>query len=440
MFYYTFFNIFFRLFFGCFERLFFLQKIGIKKQGVSKSFGNFATYFNTDMNLDFSLNFSTPEIYLLALLVFIGLIEIFYQFFFFYRPTRFYKKAQKGKVDYSNQCPPISIIVYSPNDSESLIENMPKILNQDYPQFEVIVVTEESAEESKDILSSLEVHYKNLYHTFVPNGARSLSQKKLALTLGIKASHYDIVAFTNGNCTPSSNRWLASLARNFVPGTDIVIGYTATCRNAKERFSFWYETYDRLLFALRYLSFALIRRPYMGVSSNMAYRKELFFNNKGFSKHLHLRYGDDDLFINEIANRTNTRVEISADSQMTAVYDDNHWAWRELKQQYDFTARYLRTGAKCVFLLSKCFDYAFNLLWIAGVVVGLKHHAFVAIISLCLALILFIIKVCVYRKSAKVFRAPRLFFALPLFSMIYPFVNLQFKVINLRSRKKNFTW
>ncbi len=392
------------------------------------------------MNLDFSWNFSSPEIYLLALLVFIGLIEIFYQFFFFHRPVRFYKKGEKGKVRYSDERPPISVIVYSPNDSENLIENMPKILNQDYPQFEVIVVTEEAAEESKDILSSLEVHYKNLYHTFVPNGARNLSHKKLALTLGIKAAHYDIIAFTNGNCAPSGNQWLASLARNFHPKTDVVIGYTATRRNAKEKLSFWYETYDRLLFALHYLSFALLRRPYMGVSSNMAYRKELFFQNKGFSKHLHLRYGDDDLFINEIANRHNTRVELSPESQMTASYDDNHWAWKELKQQYDFTSRYLHTGAKWVFTLGKGLDCLFNVLWITGVVIGIQQHAFVAIIALCLALALFVVKVYVYRTTAKAFRSPRLFFALPLFSMIQPFVNLHFKVLNLRSRKKNFTW
>ncbi len=392
------------------------------------------------MDFNFSWNFSTLEIYLLALLILIGLIVLFYQFFFFYRPACFYKRGIKGKVKYNDQQPPVSVIVYAPNDSESLIENMPKILNQAYPQYEVIVVTEESAEESKDILSTLEVHYKNLYHTFVPDGARNLSHKKLALTLGVKAAKYDIVAFTNVNCHPSGNNWLASLARNFTPDTDIVIGYTATQRNSQEKITFWYECYDRLLFAVRYLSFALLHRPYMGVSSNLAYRKELFFKNKGFSKHLHLRYGDDDLFINEIANRTNTRVELSQESQMTASYDDNHWAWKELKQQYDFTSRYLRTGSKWIFRWGKCMDYLFNLLWIASAVIGLQQHTWVATIALGMALTIFIIKVCIYRTTAKIFHSPRFFFALPLFSMIQPFVNLHFKVINLRSRKKNFTW
>ena len=131
---------------------------------------------------------------------------------------------------------------------------------------------------------------------------------------------------------------MATIARNFVPGIDIVLGYTAIERKEKEKFSFWYCSYDQLLFSIRYLSFALINRPYMGVSSNMAYRKELFFKNKGFSKFLHLHYGDDDLFINEIANRTNTRVEISEAGQMTATYQDYYEAFKELKLQFYFTS------------------------------------------------------------------------------------------------------
>ena len=117
---------------------------------------------------------------------------------------------------------------------------MPKILNQAYPEFEVIVVNDDSTDDSKDILSVLETQYKNLYHTYVPEGSRNLSHKKLALTLGIKAARYDIVVFTNANCDPRNNEWLATIARNFVPGIDIVLGYTAIERKEKEKFSFWY--------------------------------------------------------------------------------------------------------------------------------------------------------------------------------------------------------
>ena len=317
---------------------------------------------------------------------------------------------------------------------------MPRILNQDYPQFEVIVVNDDSTDDSKDILASLESQYSNLYHTYVPEGSRNLSHKKLALTLGVKAAQYDIVVFTNANCCPPSNQWLSTLTRNFVDGTDIVLGYTAMNRKEKERLSFWYCSYDKLIFTLRYLSFALIGRPYMGESSNLAYRKELFFKNKGFSKYLHLHYGDDDLFINEIATRKNTRVELADEAQMMAFYDDNYEAWKELKLQYDFTSKYLHTAAKAVFGFGKVCDYAFDILFLLIATWGVLHNWILLLVALLPAIVLFAVKVVIYRRTAKILHLPRLFFALPLFSLVQPWVNLYFNIIGSASRKKNFTW
>jgi hypothetical protein len=46
----------------------------------------------------------------------------------------------------------------------------------------------------------------------------------------------------------------------------------------------------------------------------MAYRKSLFFEQKGFSAHLNLQRGDDDLFINQVAKGFNTKVETALDA------------------------------------------------------------------------------------------------------------------------------
>ncbi len=52
----------------------------------------------------------------------------------------------------------------------------------------------------------------------------------------------------------------------------------------------------------------------MGVGRNMAYRKELFFNNSGFNNHMSIKSGDDDLFINEVANPSNTALCFTKES------------------------------------------------------------------------------------------------------------------------------
>ena len=106
-----------------------------------------------------------------------------------------------------------------------LKDNLPAILEQDYPEFEVIVVNDESAGEDEDIPKILGSRYRHLYRTFLPKSARYVSRKKLGVAMGIKASKYDWIVVTEPYCKPESKDWLKSLSRNFVPGTDIVLGY-----------------------------------------------------------------------------------------------------------------------------------------------------------------------------------------------------------------------
>lgn len=49
---------------------------------------------------------------------------------------------------------------------------------------------------------------------------------------------------------------------------------------------------------------ALAGNPYMGIGRNLAYRKSLYEKHKGFADHLQLQRGEDDLFINAVANNT----------------------------------------------------------------------------------------------------------------------------------------
>ena len=392
------------------------------------------------MDLNFSWDFSTPEIYCLGILILIWIIEIIYQFYLFNRPFHFYQKEKNGKIEYTHQYPAVSVIVYAQNDAENLVKYMPKILNQAYPEFEVIVVNDDSTDDSKDILSVLETQYKNLYHTYVPEGSRNLSHKKLALTLGIKAARYDIVVFTNANCDPRNNEWLATIARNFVPGIDIVLGYTAIERKEKEKFSFWYCSYDQLLFSIRYLSFALINRPYMGVSSNMAYRKELFFKQKGYSKYLNLQRGEDDLFINQIVTKTNTRVETDFNATMRIQPVYRYKDWKEEKISYMATARFYRGAQRYLSGFETFSRLLFYVACMAGIVFGiLNFHWLVAGIALLIWLLRYITQAIVINRTAKEMGGGRkYYFSLPIFDILQPIQSLNFKLCRLFRGKGDF--
>lgn len=380
----------------------------------------------------------TPDV--IALIIVIGtllLIRAAMCLPVYLRPIRFLKKTSAGKIPYLQTLPPISIIVYAQNDAEHLKSFLPEILTQKYPEFEVIVVNDGSTDHTKEVVMNLQKENPHLYQTFIPEESRNLSRKKLALTLGVKAAKYDIVLLTNANCRPASAEWIKTIARNFVSDTDIVLGYSSY-ENKKQKGES-YRMADTLYHTLRYLSYAIKKRPYMGSGTNLAYRKHLFFENKGFSDHLNLHFGDDDLFVNKICTRTNTRVEPSPESRIVEIFKNNAQAWRELKLRYDFTSRFLKHSPRffCTFeLLTR---YGFFITIGFAVYKGFSNPAFwiaagVAVLLRYVALLL-----TAYRIK-KHFPLKNIPIIVAVFDLFQPTVDLYYRFIGTLHKKKNYTW
>lgn len=252
--------------------------------------------------------------------------------------SRLYKcnKRQNRLPDNTN-CPPLSVIIVTKDSATQLKENLPHILEQDYPDFEVIVVNDESAGEDEDILKIIETKYHNLYHTFIPKSARYISRKKLGIAMGIKASRHEWIVLTEPYCKPESKNWLRNLSRNFTPDTDIVLGY-CNYNSTKGMFAKRIIS-DLIICSMRYLGRALGNSTYMGIGKNMAFRKSIYEKHKGFSKQLQLLRGEDDLFINEIATAENTKVEASSESIMRMPLPYNKKIWNGEKIGYEVTGK-----------------------------------------------------------------------------------------------------
>lgn len=209
---------------------------------------------------------------------------------------------------------PVSVIICARNEEENLRKNLPKILLQDYPEFEVVLVNDFSVDESKWLLKELSIQYKHLKTVEIAEHVRLKHGKKFAVTLGIKAAEHEHLVFTDADCTPNSDQWLRHMTNAFKGGEEIVLGYSpyrtrSGILNALIRF----ETFHT---AMSYLAYALLGRPYMGVGRNMAYTKSLFFRGKGFAAHMHIPSGDDDLFVNQNANPHNTAICIHPEAHV----------------------------------------------------------------------------------------------------------------------------
>ncbi len=239
---------------------------------------------------------------------------------------------------------PVSVVICAKNEEENLKANLPSVLEQDYPAYEVIVVNDASSDKSGDVLRDLQQKYPHLRTSSIKENMHISRGKKLALTVGLKAAKYDWVLLTDADCSVAGNKWLCTMQRNFRKKAGIVLGYGAY-RREKGILNLVIR-YDAFFIALQYLGFTLAGVPYMGVGRNLAYRKELFFRNKGFASHYELTSGDDDLFINEVARGKSTRIEIRPESHTLSNAEKTWKGWYYQKKRHLSTGPRYRPASK----------------------------------------------------------------------------------------------
>ena len=384
-----------------------------------------------------SLIFSKTEIILLLLAAMFLIIQAVYYFTLYNRIYLRDKHAKQNGIPFTKEQPPVSVVISVRDDSEHLQECLTSILEQDYPLFEVIVINDGDNEESENIILPLENKYNNLYHSFVPNSSRYLSRKKLALTIGVKAAKYDWIVVTEPNCAPTSNQWLKCMARNFTSRTEVVLGYSRYLHDKS-----WTNrciAFDNLFQSMRYLGMALAGKPYMGIGRNMAYRKELFFQQKGFSAHLNLQRGDDDLFINQIANGENTRVECCTEAIVQTSNIESCKNWCTEKMGYAQTARLLKGNQQLLLGGETASRLLFHVCWIAATVIAVMNgHWLAAGIALFAGLAKWIMQGCVLNLTAKVLNESRRYYlTLPVMDFLQPLQSLCWKVASLFKKKSS---
>ena len=351
-----------------------------------------------------------------------------------YRKLYTHSQQAQGTTD----TPPLSVIIVAKDSASDLRKNLPAILEQDYPDYEVIVIYDRSdKDESEDVLKLLQDKYHHLYYTFIPDSAKYISHKKLGVTMGIKASRHEWLVFTEANCLPTSNQWLRKLASNFTDTTDIVLGYSNY-----EKTSGWFNrkiTFDTLLHSMRYLGMAINGHPYMGCGRNLAYRKSLYYNQKGFTNHLNLQRGEDDLCINQTTNGQNTRVEASPERGMRITTPHYPKSWKEEKLSHVTTSRHFKGWARHLMGLETCSRLLFLACILACIASGILMQDWIMVgIASLLWILRFILQVVVFRKTSIALNERKFIFTLPLFDWMKPLWNLGFKLQQRFRRKDEF--
>ena len=271
-------------------------------------------------------------------ILFISISSILCSILCFYYLIYFSKiQIEKTSNTIESETRAFSIIICAHNEYHNLQSLIPILLSQNYPHFEIIIVDHDSKDDTKDFITSFQKKTNRIEYLYCPRDKKS-EGKKHALLKGIQAAKYDHLIFTDADCQPQSDRWI-ELYNQYFHQKEIVLGYGPYQKgpgllNKIIRF-------DTFQIGVQYFSFAKCGIAYMGVGRNMAYKKELYLRTGGFQNHLDLKSGDDDLFIQEAAEKNNIGVCLDKEHHCISQAKET-WIgfWNQKRRHLSTSTRY----------------------------------------------------------------------------------------------------
>jgi glycosyltransferase involved in cell wall biosynthesis len=301
-----------------------------------------------------SLNFSQILLYVF---LFWGGMQVSYWLFFLIGLLRLKKFTPDNDSSIG-----ISIIVAARNELNQLRALIPALVNQDYQNFEVIIVNDRSDDGTLEFLRSEATKHTRLKGVDVHDLPDHITGKKYALTLGIKAAQYNHLIFTDADCLPKSSKWIAQMANGYARGGDFILGFSGYTK--LKGFLNYFIRFETLLTGIEYLGSAANKMPYMGIGRNMGYKRDVFLENKGFLGMQSIIGGDDDLFVNKYAKGKFTQVVVGEEA---LVQTDPKLTWRDYLSQKH---RHMSVG-KQYSTKSKLALGMFNISWFLFYAVGI---------------------------------------------------------------------
>lgn len=250
-------------------------------------------------------------VFTIAMVLSLIFLSLYYGLIHF-RIGRWHRKKETGN-DAPSKLPPVSVVLTARNDAVWLKENLVYLLEQDYPDFEVVVVDYLSHDDTQFVLKLLKDYYPHLKVVPFKEDVNLFQGKKYPLSIGIKSAKNDILLLADPDCTPKNMQWLRGMVKGYSDkNTQIVLGFCGLKRT--KTLLGVMQQYDNLSYSSHYLGHALLGHPYTGSGRNLSYRRNFFFKQGAFIRHYSVAGGSDDLFVYQNATGDNTAICIDSDA------------------------------------------------------------------------------------------------------------------------------
>ena len=348
------------------------------------------------------------------------------------------KKDRMAATDAAEaKLPPVSVVLTARNDAAWLKENLVYLLEQDYPDFEVVVVDYLSQDDTQFVLKLLKDYYPHLKVVpYVPDRKRNEDVNlfqgiKYPMSIGIKCAKNDILVLADPDCTPKNLRWLRGMVRGYdKPGTMIVLGYCGVKRS--NSLLGWLQQYDALDYGAAYLGSALLGHPYTGSGRNMSYRRSFFFKQGGFISHYDVADGADDLFVYQNADKRNTAICIDDDACLSTEPRKTFAAWHDERRHRVGTRNRHSVAGR----LREDLPALANLLFYAAAVLLVLNGSLPWVAVLAAAVLKWAWQIVCFSRLSKRFDGGLVHLAAPLLEIYFIVANTILVLLPLHNNKK----
>ena len=392
----------------------------------------------------------TIEFLIILFLLISFFFSLFYQLFFFMKIIFHSNNITRNKnviSSFNEKNVGLSIIICAKNELENLKKNLPNIIDQNELSIvfndshfnfksEIIVVNDQSTDDSLNYLQTLEKQHDCLKIVNIDRSVNHSEGKKFALTLGIKTAKFDYLLMTDADCFPKSQNWSNIIFKALLSNNndlDVILGYSPYRKqkgilNKLIRF-------DTFVVAQNYLSYALRNLTYMGVGRNLAYKKKIFFDNKGFASHIHIPSGDDDLFIQEVSSDKNIKigVEFSRDTHMVSEVTNNWKDWIYQKRRHLSTSSFYKIKFKILLMIYPLSQIFFLISLIFAFLFKLNIVFVFTVLFLKL-----LISYTVNYKSMRTLDVRDLYLLHPFYEVLHLFIQANFVILSIFHKTKKW--
>lgn len=312
---------------------------------------------------------------------------------------------------------PVSVIVYAKNNSDELRSLLPILLNQNYHQFELVLVNNASTDDTLHLIKEYALMYPNIRIVDVVNNETFWGNKKYAVTLAIKASKYEYLVCIDADKKINSNNWLVQLTSHFTLNKTIVLGqlFYSKQKGLFNKFFRFFHTMQQI----QSVAWTKVSQPYSLNLQQIAFKKEDFYRVNGFISHMQKPLFMNEYLVNDASTSKNTTI-CEHPEAMIEIESLNRNDFKTFKEQQIKLLSSLKGGASFKIKLFNLFQFLFFVVAITSFIT-LEYWY----VTLAIVIIRYIIIWILFAKAAKKFHYNDLVFYFPLFDLFYIFMQIQ---------------